>query len=250
MNDVMNILLWELRTNVQLYQDVAEKRYMMDIWGDFFMIACESMFLYRFLQVCVHIWWSQGRFSVVCEVAYVRDEMKTRVIHVHWIIQNWMKYMEKCTVLSYLVESDVRSHWNVKDASLCEICLRNCDGEHYTVQRYCMVYYSLFFGWFIVWLYLVVNGSMEHVEAKKFVIFWSWWRIDADANIAFNKISENLSTMGFEVDINKLQLWSCVQQLKCLRIWSSCIAVIMTSMCLSWGVDLFAKTLFIVECLS
>ena len=51
--------------------------------------------------------------------------------------------------------------------------------------------------------FLMVSGSIEPVDAKKFVMLRAWWRIEAVADFAVNYISENFSSMAFGVDISK-----------------------------------------------
>ena len=47
-----------------------------------------------------------------------------------------------------------------------------------------------------------------------FVMFWSRWRTETDANCAIKKKSEALSAMGFGFDISKLRAWYCVHHVK------------------------------------
>ena len=77
-------------------------------------------------------------------------------------------------------------------------------------------YISLFFGGFIMLLCLMVNGSTELVEAKKFVIFWTWKSIEEYTNRLIDNIPETLSAIRFGVDIRKLHVWSCVHHIKYL----------------------------------
>ena len=55
-----------------------------------------------------------------------------------------MKYMDTQVFLSHIVNSGVRSHWNVKGLSSCEIFLCDHDGAHNTLWKACMVFSSLF----------------------------------------------------------------------------------------------------------
>ena len=55
-----------------------------------------------------------------------------------------MKYMDKCTVSSCVVNSGVRIHWNVKDIYSCAIFLRDRDKAHYTLWETRIVYTSFF----------------------------------------------------------------------------------------------------------
>ena len=50
----------------------------------------------------------------------------------------------------------------------------------------------------------MVSGYMKPVEAKKFVMFWSWGRIKVDTNRSVNNITDTLSAMRFGVEISKL----------------------------------------------
>ena len=136
------------------------------------------------------------------------------MIRIHWIMHNLMKYMDKCASLSHTADLCVRIRWNWKGVSLCAIFPRNLDEAHYTLWKDRIVY-SLFFVWFIILLCLILSGSMEPVEANKFVIFWSWWRIETDANFSVNNVPENFSSVGFGVNISQLKFLYFVYQVKC-----------------------------------
>ena len=58
--------------------------------------------------------------------------------------------------------------------------------------------------------------SMEPADAKKFIMFWTWWRIEEDNNYAVNNIPDTFSAMNFGIDIGKLHVWYCVHHVKCL----------------------------------
>ena len=49
------------------------------------------------------------------------------------------------------------------------------------------------------WIRLMVSGSMELVEAKKFVMFGARWRAEAGAYHMVKKIWETCYAMGFGV---------------------------------------------------
>ena len=61
-----------------------------------------------------------------------------------------MKYMDKCKVLSHIAESDVRSCWNVKDVSFCEIFLHDRDEARYTLWKALHDILFIIFDWFIM----------------------------------------------------------------------------------------------------
>ena len=61
-----------------------------------------------------------------------------------------MKYTDKNVVLSHVVNSDARSHWNLTDVSSVEILLYDRDEAHYTLHKTCIVYTSFYFCSFIM----------------------------------------------------------------------------------------------------
>ena len=81
-----------------------------------------------------------------------------------------MKYMDERAFFSCVVRSGVHICWNVKDVYPCAIFPRDHDEAHDTLWKFYTVYTSLFFFMFIMSLYFILSGSMEHFEAKKFVM--------------------------------------------------------------------------------
>ena len=64
-------------------------------------------------------------------------------------------------------------------------------------------------------MYLAVSVYMEYIKEKNFVMVISWWRVEADANLAVNKIPEIFHSMGFGVEVSKLHFWPCIHHVKC-----------------------------------
>ena len=78
--------------------------------------------------------------------------------------------------------------------------------SHYTLRKIHTVYTSLLFVLFTMLLPLMVSGSMEAVEANKFLMFRSWYRIEAGSYGVIDEITDNFSLMGFGVDIHELHV--------------------------------------------
>ena len=78
------------------------------------------------------------RFFVECVLVYVRDLVKTQVIHTGWIIQIHRNETYKHVVYSHVVESELSSHSDVKYASSFGISPHDHDGAHYTLRRTCI----------------------------------------------------------------------------------------------------------------
>ena len=55
---------------------------------------------------------------------------------------------------------------------------------------------------------------MEPVEANKFVMFRTWWSIEADSNSMVNKIPDTFSSMVFGVEVIKFHVLFCVHHVK------------------------------------
>ena len=130
-----------------------------------------------------------------------------------WIIG---LYWVEWNIYRNLVESGVRSSWDMKYVSLCKCLQRDYEKSHYILRKFHTVYTSLFFIWFIMLLNLSVSGFMETSETKKFVMFRAWWRVETDDNSMVNNIPETSPPMWFGVEISKFHIWSCVQNVKCL----------------------------------
>ena len=66
--------------------------------------------------------------------------------------------------------------------------------------------YTLFFQWIITQIHLTVSGTMEPVKAKKFESVIFWWRLEEGSFFMVNNISENVSSIGFGVELSKLHV--------------------------------------------
>ena len=66
---------------------------------------------------------------------------------------------------------------------------------HFISFSQCILHYFLVS--VIMWMHLEVSGYMEPVKAKKFVVFVTWWRVEADANLMINNIPDTYSSMEF-----------------------------------------------------
>ena len=55
-------------------------------------------------------------------------------------------------------------------------------------------------------MHLTVNKSMEYVKADNFVVVIAWCRVEEGAYCVFNKIYEDLASMGFLVEVRKLHV--------------------------------------------
>ena len=55
-------------------------------------------------------------------------------------------------------------------------------------------------------MHLLVSESMEPVEARTFVVFKPWWRVEANADHMANIIPDNFSSIEFRVEVSKLHV--------------------------------------------
>ena len=76
--------------------------------------------------------------------------------------------MDKHTIFSHVIESDVCSRWDIKGVSSFVISPHDCDEENYALLKTHIVCF-IFCG-IIMWLCLAVGGSMEPVKGEKFVM--------------------------------------------------------------------------------
>ena len=102
-------------------------------------------------------------------------------------------------VFSRVVEPHIHSYWNVNYVSLITFYACDSDEEYYILHRFCTVYTSLLFVWFIMQMNLMVSESMEPVKSNNFVMFISFWRVEADADSMLNITPETFASMGFGV---------------------------------------------------
>ena len=103
-------------------------------------------------------------------------------------------------VFYHVVESGVRSCWNMRYVYPSTLLPRNQDESNYTISYFCTVYTSLFSVWIIKRMNMTVIGSMKLVNENKFVMVGSWWRVEAGTNSEFNKTPVTLASMGFGVE--------------------------------------------------
>ena len=102
----------------------------------------------------------EGGFFLYVWFHMYNIKLRTRVIRIHWIIRNHRKDMDERAVFSHIVDSNLRSCWGLKNVSPCAIFPRDHGEAHYTLRNTRIVYFS-FLGGFILWLCLMVSGSME-----------------------------------------------------------------------------------------
>ena len=103
-------------------------------------------------------------------------------------------------VFYHVVESGVRSCWNMRYVYSLTLILRNQEESNYTISYFFTVYTSLFYVWIITRMNMTVIGSTKLVNENKFVMVGSWWRVEAGTNSEFNKTPVTLASMGFGVE--------------------------------------------------
>ena len=143
-------------------------------------------------------------FSSICCSLHTWS-MEAQLICIHWFIHSYTKYSNERAVVFHVIDSGVHSCWN--------IFMRNLLMQVWRVTLYKS------HGFLLIIISVVIidmSVSTKRIKEKDFVMFWPWWRMEAEANRAVNNISETFSTMRLGVQVRNLHVFSCFYHFKCI----------------------------------